>query len=92
MQLQFRNLCILFITTLICTGCSAASSSNKDRSFEIEKENGYAKCINDSVASIIYNARKVRCTLKSRNPADTLRKDTTNNLSANLRTLFKFGV
>lgn len=68
---------LLFVTSMLCVSCSASPRNREIKNmFESQKEDGYGKVLNDSIASIVLDARKITCELQSKNPSDTSRTDT----------------
>jgi len=75
-RFSFRCLTMQLIVLSMCTSCMASPKEDVKSFFESQKEEGYGKVINDSVATIMLNAKNITCELLSKNPADTLRHDT----------------
>ena len=73
---SIRYLTMLLIILSMCTSCVASPAGEIKDFFESQKEDGYGKVINDSIASIMFKAKSITCELQSQNPADTLRTDT----------------
>ena len=54
------------------------------------QKEGYEKIINDSVASIIMNAKKIVCELQSNNPDNKTMKDSVKIVNRDLRAVIKY--
>ncbi len=75
-KLLARSLTLCIMVFAICVGCQASTKKELRNILTSQKELGYSKVMSDSIASIIFNAKKVSCFLPSTSAADTLRTDT----------------
>lgn len=72
----------------VYSSCEASSKQNLTQFFESQKEEGYAKCLNDSVANILINANKINCQLMlERDSTDT---DSVVKLPSKLNIIVKY--
>ena len=89
-KFSIRYLAMQLIVLSMCTSCIASPKGDFKALFESQKEEGYGKVVNDSVASIMFNAKNITCELQSKNPADTLRKDSLSVIPAKLHSVVLF--
>lgn len=82
----------LFIPLIILLGVSCFGSSKKDfhSIMETQKDSGYGKILTDSIVNIIVGAKSVKCELKSKNPQDTLRRDTIVNIPKKMLPILQY--
>lgn len=72
----------LLIIVLVCITCQASSKDKNEKNFlKTEKSEGWGKAIPDSVASIIFDAKRVTCTLVGQSKEDTVRVDSVRTLT-----------
>lgn len=82
------NIILLMAGLGVYSSCEASSKQNLTQFFESQKEEGYAKCLNDSVANILINANKINCQLMlERDSTDT---DSIVKLSPQLNVIIKY--
>ncbi|MCD8309710.1 MAG: hypothetical protein LUB83_00625 [Prevotellaceae bacterium] len=76
LKLLVRSLSIGAMVFAICVGCQASNKKDLRHILTSQKESGYSKVMVDSIASIIFDSKKVSCSLPSASAADSLRVDT----------------
>lgn len=81
---------ILVCSQSLCISCAASDKKEFKTILTANKENGYAKVLNDSVANIILDAKRVTCYLQSKTQEDTLRQDSVNKLPSKVVPVFQY--
>jgi hypothetical protein len=71
-------------------GCHASPKSDANNLFVSQKYNGYGKVVNDSIASIMLNAKHITCRLQSKSKEDSVRRDSICTISSKLNTVVQY--
>ena len=90
MKALTRSLSVLLIVFTMCESCNATPKSEFKKILETHKEQGFGRVLPDSISNIILDANKIICELVSKNPTDTLRKDSVTIVPSKLRPIVKF--
>ena len=75
-KILFLHFAMLLACITVIIGCSASGKKYLVAPLENENGNIYGNVIDDSVASIILNAKRITCELVSKSPEDSVRTDT----------------
>lgn len=80
----------LIVCLGVFIGCTASGKKQMQLFYESEKDNCFGKVINDSLANIILNAKRLTCELVSKSPEDIERSDTTRVVPKNMIPITQF--